>query len=328
MSPKHSISCLTDSLTGAPVSASKIVGISRNLPDSLDEEVLLYHANSFATSTSKTYSTQQLTILRFFADIKISPVPLLQENLRRYIAFLSIQLCFNSVKQYLNIFHLEQLEAGLPNPLEKNWYVATILKGVRRVKGDASVQKLPDILKQIFLTLIYIVPLTGPSGLHVWWVSFHFFRKSNRLVSSHTIFDPDWNLCANDVHFTVEGAVLMVRWSKVIQFRERLTKNTRLPTLSITALLRLTLESRPCSCRLLLFRYAWMGAANVPLRQHRFNEKLKACLNAIGLDASKYSGQSALWGGGGGGRVQGGRVQGGAGAGGGALLRSSMWATR
>ena len=60
------------------------------------------------------------------------------------------------MKQYLNIVHLVHLEAGLPNPLEKNWYVATILKGVRRVKGDASVQKLPitpDILKQIFLTL-------------------------------------------------------------------------------------------------------------------------------------------------------------------------------
>ena len=49
-----------------------------------------------------------------------------------------------------------QLEAGLQNPLEKNWYVASILKGVRRVKGDTSIQKLPitpDILMQILPTL-------------------------------------------------------------------------------------------------------------------------------------------------------------------------------
>ena len=89
---KHSIFCLTDSPTGATLSASKIVGISRNLPNSLDKEVLLYCANSFAASTSRTYSTQRSTFLRFCADMKISPVPLSQENLGRYIAFLSTRL--------------------------------------------------------------------------------------------------------------------------------------------------------------------------------------------------------------------------------------------
>ena len=52
--------------------------------------------------------------------MKISPVPLSQENLGRYIAFLSRRLCFNSVKQYLNIVRLMHLESGFQNPLEKN----------------------------------------------------------------------------------------------------------------------------------------------------------------------------------------------------------------
>ena len=69
------------------------------------------------------------------------------------------------------------LETGLPNRLEKNWYVGSILKGVRRVKGDASVQKLPitpDILRQVLLTLdLYIVYLTVPFGRHFKWDSFH-----------------------------------------------------------------------------------------------------------------------------------------------------------
>lgn len=88
--------------------------------------------------------------------MKISPVPLSQENLGRYIAFLSRPLCFNSVKQYLNIVRLMHLEAGFQNPLEKNWYFDSILKGVRRMKDDASVQKLPitiDILRKLFITL-------------------------------------------------------------------------------------------------------------------------------------------------------------------------------
>lgn len=275
-------------------------GASRTLPNSLDEEVLRYRANSFAASTSKTYSAQRSAFLKFCDEMKICPVPLSQENLGRYIAFLSRRLCFNSVKQYLNIVRLIHLEAGLPNPLDKNWYVASILKGVRRVKGDASVQKLPitiDILKQVFLTL----------NLHssfdrTFWATclvgfFSFFRKSNLLVPSHLLFDPERNLCAGDVQFTLNGAVLTVRWSKVIQFKERilhipLPKIPNSPFCPSTALLRLTLESPPCARPTPLFRYSWLGASNVPMTHHQFTDKLMACLVAVGLDASKYSGHS------------------------------------
>lgn len=48
------------------------------------------------------------------------------------------------------------LEAGEKNPLESNWYVNSILKGVKHVKGDVTKQKLPitlDILKVFFLSL-------------------------------------------------------------------------------------------------------------------------------------------------------------------------------
>ena len=74
------------------------------------------------------------------------PPPLSQENLGHYIVFLPRRLCFNSVRQYLNIARLVHLEANFNDPLENNWYVASILKGVRRVKGDTSVQKLPITL--------------------------------------------------------------------------------------------------------------------------------------------------------------------------------------
>ena len=83
-------------------------------------------------------------------------VPLSQTDLGRYIAYLSRRLCFSSVRQYLNVVRLVHLETGLKNPLEDNWYVTSILNGVRRVKGDTSKQKLPitlDILKGIFIKL-------------------------------------------------------------------------------------------------------------------------------------------------------------------------------
>ena len=271
-----------------------------DLSASLDKEVLQYRSHSFAASTSKTYSTQLTTYMKFCAEMNIKLVPLSQENLGRYIAFLSRRLCFNSVRQYLNIVRLVHLEANFNNPLENNWYVTSILKGVRRVKGDSSVQKLPitlDILKQIFTTL----------NLHssfdrTFWAAclvgfFSFFRKSNLFVQSHLLFDPSRNLCASDLSLTADGAIITVRWSKVIQFRERalhvpLPKIPNSPFCPSTALLHLTIDSPPCNRPIPLFRYSWLGASNVPLTCSGFVCKLKECLSLIGLDTSKYSGHS------------------------------------
>ena len=295
---------MTDSPTGNSCAVSELskgaVGTSGTLSSRLDEKVLHYRANSFAASTSKTYSAQRAAYLKFCSDIRISPIPISQTDLGRYIAYLSRRLCFSSIRQYLNIVRLMHLEAGLPNPLEKNWYVASILKGVRRVKGDASVQKLPitiNVLKQVF-------PLLNlhSSFDRCFWAAclvgfFSFFRKSNLLVASHLLFNPERNLCASDVRFTVGGAVLSVRWSKVIQFKERilhipLPKIPDSPFCPSTALLLLTLENPATSLPTPLFRYSWLGANNVPMTQHLFSDRLKQCLGAIGLDASRYSGHS------------------------------------
>ena len=74
------------------------------------------------------------------------------------------------------------LEAGHKNPLEQNWYVASVLIGVKRVKGNRSVQKLPitlDILKAIASQLDMSIPFK-----RVFWAAclvafYSFFRKSN-----------------------------------------------------------------------------------------------------------------------------------------------------
>ena len=56
----------------------------------------------------------------------------------------------NSIKQYLNTVRLLHLENGLPNPLSEDYFVASVVKGVQRIKGSAVRRKLPitvDILK-------------------------------------------------------------------------------------------------------------------------------------------------------------------------------------
>ena len=230
----------------------------------------------------------------------IRPVPISQLDLGRYIAFLSRRLTFSSVRQYLNAVRLMHLEAGHSNPLDNNWYVTSILKGVKRTKGASVCQKFPitiDILKHIFTKLT----LTSSFDRTFWAAClvgfFSFFRKSNLLVESHVLFDPKRHLCASDVEFTAEGAILTVRWSKVIQFRERvlhipLPKIIDSPFCPSTALLSLTLDNPARTLTVPLFRYHLAGALEIPLTQKLFTEKLHKCLTSLGIQPEKYSGHS------------------------------------
>ena len=84
---------------------------------------------------------KRLAYYQYCTEVNISPLPLSQTDLGRYISNLSRRLCFSSVRQYLNVVRILYLDAGLPNPLENNWYVKSILSGVKRVKGNAVKQK-------------------------------------------------------------------------------------------------------------------------------------------------------------------------------------------
>ena len=70
-------------------------------------------------------------------------VPVSVDNVARYIAYLSRSKKFSTVKQYTNVIRLLHLENSFANPLENNWRVQTLLRGVKRVKGDETVHKLP-----------------------------------------------------------------------------------------------------------------------------------------------------------------------------------------
>ena len=260
----------------------------------------MYRLNTFASSTWKTYSAQLSMYLEFCGKLNINPAPISQIDLGRYIAFLSHRLSFSSVRQYLNVVRLVHLDCGLKNPLEQNWYVSSILKGVRRIKGDVTHQKLPitlEILREIFVRLNLNTSFDRSFWTACLVAFFSFFRKSNLLVQSHILFNPSRHLCASDVKFTSEGAILTVRWSKVIQFKEKtlhipLPRIQNSPFCPSTALLALALESPLGPTPVPLIRYSSHGASNIPLTHKRFTTKLHSCLTEAGYKATSYSGHS------------------------------------
>lgn len=259
---------------------------------------------TFAESTRRTYSCQQMLYLKFCESLNISPVPISQENLGRYIAFLSSKLCFSSVKQYLNVVRLMHLEAGQPNPMLDNWYISSILKGLKRCKGTATAQKLP-ITSHILQGILTVLDLSIPFDIIFWAVClvgfFSFLRKSNLLIPSMDKFDPRKHLCQSDVQFLLAGAILFVRWSKTIQFQERIL-HIPLPrienspfcqSLALLICLRMLPDQRVPTP---LFCYP-CGNSIRPITHAVFIKRLRDCLDKLGYNSSLYSSHSLRRGG-------------------------------
>lgn len=265
----------------------------------LDQEVATLRALTFAESTRRTYQSQQSQYLRFCESLNIAPVPISSCNLGRYIAFLGSKLSYSSVRQYLNVVRIMHLEEGHGNPLANNWYLNSILKGLRRHRGNGVSKKLP-ITDVILHGILAVQNFSNPFDVCFWAAClvafFSFFRKSNLLVPSPPQFNPSKHLCTSDVSFHPMGATLSVRWSKTIQYRQRilhipLPHITGSPFCPSSALLLCTSVLPKNAGPMPLFSYPTQKGPQA-ITYSMFITHLRLCLRKLGLNPSSYSGHS------------------------------------
>lgn len=278
--------------------------MEQRLADILDIEVTKLRMLTFAESTRRTYGSQLGLFLKFCSYLNINPVPISTKDLGRYVAFLSQKLGFSSIRQYLNVVRLLHMESGHPNPLANNWFLDSVLKGLKRQKGDKVSQKLP-ITADILSGILQLLDFNKHFDVTFWAVClvgfFSFFRKSNLLVPSLTKFDPNKHLCCSDVSFSMSGAILSVRWSKTIQFRQRILE-VPLPHIPgspycpSSALLLATSFLPPAQAPRPLFCYrSTLGLR--PLTHSEFVKALRKCIDRLGIDSHQYSSHSLRRGG-------------------------------
>ena len=73
-----------------------------------------------------------------------------------YVAFLARTLKVSSINNYINIIRIIHLECGFGNPLEKNYALLNLKKGIAREIGTPPKQMKPltcDILFEIYQEL-------------------------------------------------------------------------------------------------------------------------------------------------------------------------------
>ena len=269
------------------------------LESALDLEVSYYRSCMLAESTKKSYNSQRKSYLKFCNDMGYRAVPVTQDTLNRYTAFLARRLSLSSIKKYLNIIRIMHLENGFPNPLRENWFLDSILKGVGRDKGMTVKRKLP-ITPEILLGIRNLLNLSNLTDAMFWAACltafFGFFRKSNLFPPPGTKFDSDKHLCRSDFILFHWGIMVKIKYSKTIQFKERvlltplplLQGHPLCPVTAITNALILSPGANPMGPAFLASHTQNM----TPFPPSRFVQVLKRLLGSLGLPASEYSGHS------------------------------------
>ena len=266
----------------------------------LIEEIAFFRNQTFAPSTKKTYSTHRDTYLRFCQSMNLPSVPASTHGICLYAAYLARTLKFSSIKQYLGIIGLMHKEFGLDNTLIGNWQLSSLLTGVKRVHGNAPKQKLPinfDILRGIHSQL----DLTYSVDAAFWAIClvafFGMFRKSHLLISKVGSFDPGKQLTKADFSFFPGGALIRVRWSKTIQFREKVVQ---IPLIAapgslfcpVAAISRAFSFIPNISSDTQAFQWIHSSLKIRPFTYGFFMAKLRTCLTKCGLHGMDFGSHS------------------------------------
>ena len=233
-------------------------------------------------------------------------MPCSSHNLLRYVVFLARTLATSSIACYLNVVRILHLQCGLPNPLQDplfKFQKELLMRGIKRLHSNVVRQKLPitpDILHKLHGQL----DLTNSLDATFWATCviafFSFFRKSNLLIASANSFDPLKHLRMCDIRVYNWGLMLVVRWSKTIQYRNR-TLLVPVPKID---------HSKLCPHRAIVHTFKLLAAHDSaklrngpafvytsgdqvkPLTYTTFTTKLKKLLEQCGFDSSQYSGHS------------------------------------
>jgi hypothetical protein len=269
----------------------------------LQLEAQAFKRASFSESTKATYRSHRNAYLRFCIFYDLCPVPADQLTLRTYVAFLARSIKPVCISGYLNIIRITHLEAGLENPLEANFELSMIKRGVSRQLGSPPVQMLPidvPILKK--LALVY--DLSRADNICFWaalMLGFYGMLRKSSLLLKYSDSPSEMGLCRSDlINMTADSFVLVVRRSKMNQFGRR---THQLPFIvcddasvcPVRAVLKHLVTSK-LSPSANLFSYVQDGKTMM-WNHASFVAKLRRGLSAVGLNPGLYSAHSLRRGG-------------------------------
>jgi integrase len=222
-----------------------------------------------------------------------------ETNLEKFAQFLcnsfkSVSSVSNYVAGLKTIHNL--LDYQFPNI--SSFKLNTLIKGNKNLKCHTVKQAAPvtpDILLRIYQQLDHKNPLQVSLWAAFLMGFFLFARLSNLLPRSPGLFDPTKQLTRKDIILGKDGLIVIIKWSKTIQSRERILSipimkiqgSILCPWQAIVNLLRIS----PCDPQFSAFTFLSNDGPRI-LTQTMFISKLRLILAGLGFQSSFYSGHS------------------------------------
>jgi hypothetical protein len=139
------------------------------------------------------------------------------------MSFLARSLNPASILGYMNVIRILHVESGFENPLQNNWELKLLHRGIARMLGVPPKQKLP-ITIEILLDISRSVG-DHPSDVAFWCaclLAFYGFMRKSTLIPMPDALARGKYISRGDVkNFTLSSFTLSVRHSKTIQFGQK-----------------------------------------------------------------------------------------------------------
>lgn len=244
-----------------------------------------------------TRRSQWRVYLRFCSRFGLVPIPAAHSTVTRFLVHLSTYCKYTTILNYLSAINVLHRHFGYNVAFHDVFSIKLIIRGLRRILGDAQEQKLP-ITPSVLSCLRPQLLASKDSG---FWAAmliafYSFFRKSNLVPKSASGYDPSKTLSRQDILIRPWGLVICVRWSKTIQFKERklLIPIVRLPPghpLCPVQAYEHHISLFPATPSSPAFLYS-KGSHTSPITHAVFTAKLRDSLCSAGLKPTQYSGHS------------------------------------
>ena len=234
--------------------------------------------------------------MNFCTAYSITPLPPTPHTVASYACFLANKTSsYQYILNHLNAVKLLHRFNCFSTDALDSFDVNLTKRGLKRLLGTTPRQKHP-ITPQILIKIRRHLDTSLPSHTAIWALFsttfFSFLRKSNLTVASAKSFHPTRHLTRRDIKFTTSGAVLHIRWTKMLQHREGILL-IPLPSIPGSVLCPmsaiahfLALAPAPPSAPLFCLPEA---SSYSPITFSMFTSCLKRLISSIGLEPANYS---------------------------------------
>ena len=262
----------------------------------LKEDLKTSNKAAYAFGSRRNLKIQWESFLLFCFYFKLTHLPAKTETLQLYAQFLSRTFkSTQSIKNYLNGIKTMHLLLGHAVEHINKFILNLSLKGIAKLNPHC-IKQAECMTPAILLKISQILDFSNKSDVVFWCLFlFAFFllaRKSNLIPTTKKDLAQRKFLLRGDIIKVKDILIVTMFWSKTIQAGERMLQT---PLLPIKGSVLCPVRAFICMCKAVpatMDAPLFLLPSRKPITYLMFQNKLKSCIKAIGLDPSNFSSHS------------------------------------